>query len=302
MRELAIPIMHREIRNPAFSSEAIQKAGQILSANHLQPQLHKREDRTSFFLMEDHQRIPVHLTENGFETQAGTHYSEQELIGRLNEAPQQFSPSAILRPVLQDAILPVAAAILGPGELAYHFLLKDIYEQHQIPRPALVPRFGFTILEGKDQKSLKRYSLLPAELQEDSAALVRKLTRREHTPLIEQEKEKTKSSLEHFFRQLSDQAKEVDPTIESVLQKNLNRLLQELDKSEQLLIRRQADKNERMRQQIESLQNALLPEGDLQERHFTIYYYLLKYGHQFMAELKSNARQCQPGKHYFMNV
>jgi uncharacterized protein YllA (UPF0747 family) len=57
---------------------------------------------------------------------------------------REWSPSVLLRPVVQDALLAPVAAVLGPGELAYHaelapiYPLLDVQAARPAPRPHLV--------------------------------------------------------------------------------------------------------------------------------------------------------------------
>ncbi len=50
---------------------------------------------------------------------SGRSYSTTELLSILEDAPERISPNALLRPVFQDTILPTAAYIGGPAEIAY---------------------------------------------------------------------------------------------------------------------------------------------------------------------------------------
>lgn len=57
-----------------------------------------------------------------------------------------LSPGAALRPILQQAALPVAVAVLGPGELAYHHFILPLYPALQVPQPLFAPRISCTLV------------------------------------------------------------------------------------------------------------------------------------------------------------
>jgi len=59
--------------------------------------------------------------------------------------PADLSPGAAIRPVVQQAALPAAVVILGPGEQAYHAVLEPLYARLALPRPLPVPRSTVTI-------------------------------------------------------------------------------------------------------------------------------------------------------------
>jgi uncharacterized protein YllA (UPF0747 family) len=58
-----------------------------------------------------------------------------------------FSTSALLRPIVQDTLLPTAAIVGGPGELNYFAQMKPLYDAFGVPMPMLVPRARFQVLD-----------------------------------------------------------------------------------------------------------------------------------------------------------
>lgn len=302
LRQAARSVIEREIQEPNHSAAAVERAGEKIQETGMQPQVYKRQDRVSFFLIRDGKRLAVNIVEDGFQDEEGKVYTKEELLNNLQNLPEQFSPSAILRPVVQDAVLPTAAAVLGPSELAYHFLLQEIYAFHQVTRPCLVPRIGFTFMETRDLKHLEKYRLSPLDLQEDLSALVKRVKREQEFVDLEAKCQNVEKKVQFFFSELCERAQAIDSSIVSVLEKNQYRIVQELQKSVQLLIRRQAVRAEQTRKQIEGLQNALLPHGVLQERFHSLLFYLIKYGPVVIEQFKETAQKIQPGDHVFVTM
>jgi bacillithiol biosynthesis cysteine-adding enzyme BshC len=56
-------------------------------------------------------------------------YSTADLLAILDAEPERLSPNALLRPVFQDTILPTAAYIGGPAEIAYFAQSAVVYER-----------------------------------------------------------------------------------------------------------------------------------------------------------------------------
>src|SRR6476646_1480289 len=100
------------------------------------------------------------ITANG-ETFAGGEQSwtKEELIRAVEAEPEKFSPNALLRPVLQDYLLPTAAYIAGPAEIAYYAQAEVIYKKLLGRMPVILPRAAYTILDAKAEKLLQRYGL-----------------------------------------------------------------------------------------------------------------------------------------------
>src|SRR5512133_3738277 len=75
------------------------------------------------------------------------------------ERAATLSPNALLRPVVQDSMLPTAAYVGGPAELAYLAQSEVIYRRLLGRMPVAVPRSGFTLLDARSRKLMKRYRL-----------------------------------------------------------------------------------------------------------------------------------------------
>lgn len=63
---------------------------------------------------------------------------------RLRRSPQDFSPDAALRPVVQAAALPVVAQVAGPSELLYLGQARGLHARAGVPPAVLVPRLEAT--------------------------------------------------------------------------------------------------------------------------------------------------------------
>ncbi|MDP8244518.1 MAG: bacillithiol biosynthesis cysteine-adding enzyme BshC [Candidatus Hinthialibacter antarcticus] len=299
-REDAVRLMADEINQPGQSSVDISQRGERLQAAGLPQQLHKSEDRAAFFLIRNHKREALRITPSGFQTDSGETIAIDAMQQLLQDDPGAFSPSAILRPVLQDAVYPIAAAVLGPGEMGYHFLLDAIYARHGVPRPVLVPRMGITWLEPRDRKTVEKWNLTPNDLKKDAAALLKQLVSEGEgaaPPRGDLDR-----ALSAWFESMKERAASVDPTIAGVLDKNAAKIQKELDNSENLLLRRMANKETQTREQIEALQASLMPGGALQERNLSFISYYLKHGTALIEQIKFLAETTSPGAHVYAEL
>jgi hypothetical protein len=78
--------------------------------------------------------------------------------------PGLLSPGAALRPVLQQAALPAACAVLGPGERAYHAAITPLYAALAVPEPLHIPRLSRTLLPGWFLRACAAHGLTPQEI------------------------------------------------------------------------------------------------------------------------------------------
>ncbi len=78
--------------------------------------------------------------------------TKSALLAALKTDPAGFSPSALLRPVIQNAIFPTVAYVGGQAEIAYHGLLKGLHRATQTFMPALFPRLSLTLVQESDMQ------------------------------------------------------------------------------------------------------------------------------------------------------
>jgi len=91
----------------------------------------------------------------------GRVYSTEALLGALDEDPLTFSTTALLRPLLQDDLLPTAAYVGGPGELSYFAELPPLYGLWDRPMPMPVPRARFRLLGPAVRRLVEHLGLTP---------------------------------------------------------------------------------------------------------------------------------------------
>lgn len=109
----------------------------------------------------------------GWETPEGS-VSHSTLVDLAEREPLRFSTSALLRPLVQDALLPTCAYIGGPAEVSYFAQLPPVYERIGIPMPLIAPRARLRLVDATTRSLLSRLGLEPADTDEPRAALLRR--------------------------------------------------------------------------------------------------------------------------------
>jgi bacillithiol biosynthesis cysteine-adding enzyme BshC len=119
LHRLSLPVMRRAVKEHAAlaadlvaRSEALEKAG-------FHAQVKVTAQSTLVFRIVDGRRLAIRPTNGGLAAGDRTE-SLDETLRALEEHPEDFSPSALLRPVVQDTLLPTVAYIAGAAEAAYH--------------------------------------------------------------------------------------------------------------------------------------------------------------------------------------
>lgn len=100
----------------------------------------------------------------GFEEVGGPRtHDTAALLAALERDPLAFSTSVLLRPILQDTLLPTAIFIGGPAEVAYFAQLAPLYAAYGMTMPVVLPRASFRLMEPKTARMLERLHLVPGD-------------------------------------------------------------------------------------------------------------------------------------------
>jgi bacillithiol biosynthesis cysteine-adding enzyme BshC len=87
-----------------------------------------------------------------------------DILRALAAEPLRFSTSALLRPMVQDTLLPTAAYVGGPGEINYFAQLGPLYSHFGLAPPLLVPRARFRCVDARTRRWLGQLGLTAADL------------------------------------------------------------------------------------------------------------------------------------------
>jgi bacillithiol biosynthesis cysteine-adding enzyme BshC len=158
LHRLSLPTMLRAVKeHKALAAELVARS-EALDKVGFHAQVKVTEQSTLVFRIVDGQRLAIRPV-NGKLAAGNKTESVEETLKALDEHPEYFSPSALLRPVIQDTLLPTVAYIAGAAEAAYHAQTSLIYKKLLGRAPAILPRAGFTLVPSHVSNLLKKYNL-----------------------------------------------------------------------------------------------------------------------------------------------
>ena len=102
---------------------------------------------------------------------AGEKLSQSQLLAEVDSHPERFSPNVLLRPIMQDFLLPTLAYTGGAAEAAYFAQAGVVYEALLGRVTPILPRFSATIIEPKAQRLLEKHDLTLTDVFEGPEAL-----------------------------------------------------------------------------------------------------------------------------------
>jgi bacillithiol synthase len=82
-----------------------------------------------------------------------------ELAAEIVKDKPNYNAGALLRPIVQDLALPVAAYVGGFGELAYHAQLGELRERSGLAPGVFVPRLTATVTDARLRTSLRHIQM-----------------------------------------------------------------------------------------------------------------------------------------------
>ncbi len=134
----------------------LEKGAERLRAQGLQPAI-EPAGAALFYALEASGRRALRAGGDGFrfDGEAGSR-TGAELAAEIVQDPLAWSPGALLRPIVQDLCLPVAAYVGGTGELAYHAELPELRASIGAPATPFVLRVSCTLVDPECRVSLAR--------------------------------------------------------------------------------------------------------------------------------------------------
>lgn len=287
------PIYRAAIEEAPRLSAALAARGQALSTAGFSEQVAVRPGSSLFFFHTaahgPRYRLDYQPTRQAWLLPSGVSsdqapLSSQDLLGLLATDPLRFSTSALLRPCVQDYLLPTVAYVAGPGEINYWAQLQPVYDalSQRLPlqQPLLVPRARFRITDESSRALLAKLKLSPADVERPrEAALQRALAARDPDlqAAAPAPPELRRSLLADLSQQLTQLAEREPGLVDAVrrtqvsVERNLDRLLQRYQ-------RLSYERDQVLCQRIDRLQRLLYPQAGPQERHFGLPYFLCRYG------------------------
>jgi bacillithiol biosynthesis cysteine-adding enzyme BshC len=191
-------------------------------------------------------------------------FSAEEIEKLIAEEPEKFSPNVILRPLLQEMILPNIAYVGGPAEVIYWLQLKEVFNHFKTPFPILMPRNFGMIMDHETTRKFSKTGLEWKELFEEKNYLfnhwVLKHSPRNLTVGTE------RAEILKIFELLQERAEHIDKTLGPFVGAESKSALNSLEKIERKFLRAEKRLHGDKLRQIETVKDTLFPDGTLQER------------------------------------
>ena len=298
LHALAQPIYRSAIERAEELDQALLERDRELLSSGYHDQVKVTELSTLLFAIQNGSRVVIHRG-NGVARAADFRIgkekiSREELLERIDAEPRHFSANVLLRPVVQDYLLPTLAYTGGPAECAYFAQAAVVYEKLLGRVTPAVPRFSATLVEPKAANLLERYGLKLTDVFHGQEHLREVLAERALPADLKQAFEDASRSLEETLSRIEQGLQRLDPTLVDAAQNAGSKMRYQLDRLQGKAARAELLRSEVLDRHASLLNNLLFPHKDLQEREIAGVSFLARHGMELLEKLYQAANSSCP--------
>ena len=223
-------------------------------------------------------------------------YSTTDLLGILASEPERISPSALLRPVFQDQILPTSAYVGGPAEIAYFAQSAVLYERILGRLTPVLPRLSATLIEPAIAQLLDRHELsFETILASTEESLAQRLGARAMPVAGKQRIAAAGNALDAELTALTEYMTSVDEGLGRSASVSASKMRYQMNRLRRMAANFELQKEASLARHAQAVTRALHPHGGLQERLIGAAYFLARYGEGLVETMVAEAGDGCPG-------
>lgn len=298
LHRLSLPVIQRAVKeHKALAAELVARSAALEKAG-FHAQVKVTEQSTLVFRVVGGQRLVLRAANGGLA--AGDQIeSIDETLKALEERPEDFSPSALLRPVIQDTLLPTVAYIAGAAEVAYHAQTSLLYEKLLGSAPAILPRASFTLVPSHVSNLLKKYNLDVRELLQGRHKLRARLEAEVLPQALSARFDEGDQAIKALVDGLREPLTKLDRTLVGALDTASEKILYQFNG-----LRAKAGRAEGFRTGVvntheNEIAGSMLPNDALQERSFGLLTFLASEGPDLLDHVDRHIK-AGTGEHCFL--
>jgi bacillithiol synthase len=289
LHRIAAPIYRAAIERAAVLDDALRARGKELESASYHQQVKVTPSSTLLFVLRNGSRTVIHRRSNG-SSQPDFLIGEEKirqvkLLDEISSSPHRFSPNVLLRPVIQDYLLPTLAYTGGSAEIAYFAQAAVVYEALLQRVTPVLPRFSATLIEAKPQALLERYGLTLPDLFHGPEALRETLAGHTLPQDLQSAFEQADSALKDSMMRVQDSLARLDKTLLDAAANATSKMKHQLDQLRSRAARAELRQTEVLARHADLLNSALYPNKTLQEREIAGLYFVVRHGIGILRDL-----------------
>jgi bacillithiol biosynthesis cysteine-adding enzyme BshC len=214
--------------------------------------------------------------------------SQADLLQRISSHPEEFSGNALLRPVVQDYLLPTLAYTGGSAEVAYFAQAAVVYQELLNRVTPIIPRFSATIVDTKANGLLERYNLALTDVFQNPDKVREQLAAQSLSQELQSAFDAANSNLGKSFATIRESLTRLDKTLVDAAENAESKIRHQLESLQAKAARAELRQSEVLDRHAKALTNGLYPNKVLQEREIAGVYFLARYGKDFLKDVYQN--------------
>jgi bacillithiol synthase len=257
------------------------------------------EGGSMLFLLDEAtgERVALRRTGNGDPQwkAGGRVYSSSELIAILETAPERLSPNALLRPVFQDTLLPTAAYIGGPAEIAYFAQSAVLYEAILGRITPVLPRLSATLLEPSIAAVMDRDEVQLPDAMTTAEELAQRLGARAMPIEAKRKLAAVGNAVETELSALTTYLGGMDVSLGKSAEVSGSKMLYQMNRLRRMAATFELQKQASLRKHADAITLNVFPDGHPQERVVAGVWFMAKHGDGLVDRLVRVAGNQCPG-------
>jgi bacillithiol biosynthesis cysteine-adding enzyme BshC len=276
IRRMAAPFLSRTVgRVPALTAALRDRSKELETAGY-HAQVHVDNDASLLFLLKGGRRLPLKWQDGKFHSREG-----EMSVAEVAALGEQLSPNALLRPVMQDYLLPTVAYVGGPAEVAYFAQGAVLYQELLGRMPVIYPRNSFTLLDARAEKLMERNQLRLLDLLDHQEAVKSRIAARLVPQDLTEKFAVLQATATELLAGMERELQAFDVTLEAAAKKSAAKVAYQLEKLRAKTARETLRRDEKASADAVYLMNLVYPHKHFQERLYSIVPFLAKYGWDF---------------------
>jgi bacillithiol biosynthesis cysteine-adding enzyme BshC len=246
-------------------------------------------------------RLPLRRMAEG-DWKAGSRvYGTDELLAVLETSPERLSPNALLRPVFQDTILPTAAYVGGPAEIAYFaqsaVLYEAIFADGGGRVTPVLPRLSATLIEPAVARAMELHEVGMTQVFEEKTigALALRLGARAMPIEGKRKIAAVGRAMDAELEALTEYMTAMSADLGRAAGVGANKMLYQMNRLRRMAAEFEVQKQTSLKKHATAIMLSVLPDGHLQERTLAGVWFVARYGEGLMELLVEHASQECPG-------
>ncbi len=225
----------------------------------------------------------------------GRVFSSAALMAILEVAPERLSPNALLRPVFQDTLLPTAAYVGGPAEIAYFAQSAVLYEAILGRITPVLPRLSATLLEPAIATVMDKDEVQLPDAMTTAEDLAQRLGARAMPIEGKRKLAAVGNAMEGELAALTEYLAGMDASLGSAAEVSGSKMLYQMNRLRRMAATFELQKEASLRKHAEAITLNVFPGGHPQERVLAGVWFMARYGEGLVERLVTVAGNQCPG-------